>query len=143
MSQAHLQPTVVLASGIKHRDSWILEFSLTRPCRSSLCLPQTTWQNTIPYCAFNGGSDVWVDVGNKLIGVQVMQKLLGASPAETAHIGDQFLSTGNDISTRLGCATVWIASPAETESFLRILIKDLRKKSTVARTIEELHLAIE
>ena len=25
----------------------------------------------IPFCAFNGGSDVWVDVGNKLIGVKV------------------------------------------------------------------------
>ena len=25
----------------------------------------------IPFCAFNGGSDVWVDIGNKLIGVKV------------------------------------------------------------------------
>jgi len=22
---------------------------------------------TLPFCAFNGGSDVWVDVGNKVI----------------------------------------------------------------------------
>ena len=26
---------------------------------------------SFPYCAFNGGSDVWVDLGNKLVGVQV------------------------------------------------------------------------
>lgn len=26
---------------------------------------------SIPFCAFNGGSDVWVDIGNKLIGVKV------------------------------------------------------------------------
>lgn len=25
----------------------------------------------IPYCAFNGGSDVWVDVGNKAMALQV------------------------------------------------------------------------
>ncbi|KAJ3345828.1 IMP 5'-nucleotidase, partial [Kappamyces sp. JEL0680] len=25
----------------------------------------------VPFCAFNGGSDVWVDIGNKLIGVKV------------------------------------------------------------------------
>jgi IMP and pyridine-specific 5'-nucleotidase len=37
---------------------------------------------------------VWVDVGNKLIGVQVMQKWLGAGPGETLHVGDQFLGTG-------------------------------------------------
>lgn len=37
---------------------------------------------------------VWVDIGNKQIGVNVMQKVLGAGPHETLHVGDQFLSTG-------------------------------------------------
>ncbi len=27
---------------------------------------------TIPFCAFNGGNDVWIDIGNKLIGVKVL-----------------------------------------------------------------------
>ena len=43
----------------------------------------------IPFCAFNGGSDVWVDIGNKLIGVQILQNYLNAKPGETFHIGDQ------------------------------------------------------
>jgi len=50
---------------------------------------------TIPFCAFNGGSDVWVDIGNKLYGVQCLQKFFKVGPAETIHIGDQFLSIGN------------------------------------------------
>ena len=49
----------------------------------------------IPFCAFNGGSDVWVDVGNKLYGVQCLQKYFGADVSETIHVGDQFLSIGN------------------------------------------------
>lgn len=31
---------------------------------------------SIPFCAFNGGSDVWVDIGNKLIGVKVCDHVL-------------------------------------------------------------------
>ena len=30
-------------------------------------------QLAIPFCAFNGGNDVWVDIGNKLIGVKVCE----------------------------------------------------------------------
>ena len=40
---------------------------------------------SIPYCAFNGGSDAWVDVGNKRVGVQVLQAYLGIEPAETVR----------------------------------------------------------
>ena len=43
----------------------------------------------IPYCAFNGGRDVWVDVGNKRVGVEVLTSYLGISLKETLHIGDQ------------------------------------------------------
>ncbi|CAG8807016.1 13018_t:CDS:2, partial [Dentiscutata erythropus] len=46
-------------------------------------------QHSLPFCAFNGGSDVWVDIGNKLIGVRILQNFLGATPAETLHVGDQ------------------------------------------------------
>jgi IMP and pyridine-specific 5'-nucleotidase len=41
----------------------------------------------IPYCAFNGGTDCWVDVGNKRVGVQILQSYLGVAQAETLHIG--------------------------------------------------------
>lgn len=76
------------------------------------------------YCVFNGGRDVWVDIGNKLIGVQYLQRLLKSEPEHTLHVGDQFLSTGNDIATRSACATIWIVSPIETEQILSQLIAD-------------------
>ncbi|KAJ3313729.1 IMP 5'-nucleotidase [Boothiomyces sp. JEL0838] len=76
------------------------------------------FSNTIPYCAFNGGSDVWVDIGNKLIGVKVLQELLKTEGHETLHVGDQFLSTGNDIATRNCCCTIWITNPEETQDVL-------------------------
>jgi IMP and pyridine-specific 5'-nucleotidase len=41
----------------------------------------------LPFCAFNGGRDAWVDVGNKRVGVQVLQSYLGIPPEETLHIG--------------------------------------------------------
>jgi IMP and pyridine-specific 5'-nucleotidase len=41
----------------------------------------------LPYCAFNGGTDAWVDVGNKRVGVQVLQSYVGVAVAETLHIG--------------------------------------------------------
>ncbi|KAJ1822408.1 IMP 5'-nucleotidase [Coemansia sp. RSA 2599] len=72
----------------------------------------------IPFCAFNGGNDCWVDIGNKLIGVSILQKLLGSVPQTTLHVGDQFLSTGNDISTRTACCTCWIINPQETHALL-------------------------
>ncbi|OZJ04423.1 hypothetical protein BZG36_02921 [Bifiguratus adelaidae] len=81
----------------------------------------------LPFCAFNGGSDVWVDIGNKLIGVQILQDYLGADPARTLHVGDQFLSTGNDYATRASCCTLWIISPAETQQVLKELNQLLRR----------------
>ncbi|KAI7816809.1 IMP-specific 5-nucleotidase [Gamsiella multidivaricata] len=75
----------------------------------------------IPFCVFNGGNDVFVDIGNKLIGVQVLQTYLGAAPDATIHVGDQFLSTGNDFATRSSCCTLWIVNPEETENVLKEL----------------------
>ncbi|GJJ72621.1 IMP and pyridine-specific 5'-nucleotidase [Entomortierella parvispora] len=75
----------------------------------------------IPFCVFNGGNDVFVDIGNKLIGVQVLQNYLGAAPDATIHVGDQFLSTGNDFATRSSCCTLWIVNPEETQDVLKEL----------------------
>jgi IMP and pyridine-specific 5'-nucleotidase len=41
----------------------------------------------IPFCAFNGGRDIWVDVGNKRVGVEVLGAYMGVDPKETLHIG--------------------------------------------------------
>ncbi|KAL9122117.1 MAG: hypothetical protein Q9187_001326 [Circinaria calcarea] len=74
----------------------------------------------IPFCAFNGGNDVFVDIGDKSLGVLCSQKYLGGiEGGKTLHIGDQFLSAGaNDFKARLACTTAWIANPAETVQLL-------------------------
>ncbi|KAM3586703.1 IMP 5'-nucleotidase [Umbelopsis sp. WA50703] len=85
-------------------------------------------QAALPFCCFNGGSDVWLDIGNKLIGVQMLQAYLNAKPEETLHVGDQFLSTGNDYATRSSCCTLWIINPQETQEALVQLTDILEKQ---------------
>lgn len=49
---------------------------------------QTELENSkinLPFCAFNGGRDAWVDVGNKRVGVQVLQSYLGIPPGTLAQ----------------------------------------------------------
>lgn len=74
----------------------------------------------LPFCAFNGGNDIFVDIGDKQYGVMACQKLFeGIEGGKTLHVGDQFLSAGaNDFKARLACTTAWIASPAETVQLL-------------------------
>ncbi|KAH0602260.1 uncharacterized protein H6S33_000627 [Morchella sextelata] len=74
----------------------------------------------LPFCAFNGGNDVFVDIGDKRLGVLCCQRFFGEiKGSETLHIGDQFLSAGhNDFKARMAGTTVWVANPAETVSSL-------------------------
>jgi IMP and pyridine-specific 5'-nucleotidase len=77
----------------------------------------------LPFCAFNGGNDVFVDIGDKSWGVQVCQKFFGRGEdilgERTLHVGDQFLSAGsNDFKARAVGTTAWIANPAETVELL-------------------------
>lgn len=89
-------------------------------------------------CAFNGGADVWVDIGDKALGVASLQQYLcrfhgqdnicPISKSESLHIGDQFASVGaNDFKARLSACTVWIANPRETRKILHFLIDSLNK----------------
>jgi IMP and pyridine-specific 5'-nucleotidase len=80
----------------------------------------------LPFCAFNGGSDVFVDVGNKSIGLGALMKYLGKWPHETMHVGDRFTVSGNDSATRSQCSILWVANPEETAFFTRLLLKDIR-----------------
>ncbi|KAK6204893.1 IMP 5'-nucleotidase [Scheffersomyces amazonensis] len=99
-------------------------------------------KNGIRVCAFNGGSDVWVDIGDKSLGVEALQRYLCQSideddylhnvcpilKSESLHIGDQFASLGaNDFKARLSACTVWIANPRETVAILDDLINYLEK----------------
>ncbi|KAK5998969.1 IMP-specific 5'-nucleotidase 1 [Cladobotryum mycophilum] len=98
----------------------------------------------VPFCAFNGGRDVFVDIGDKSWGVTVCQQWFGRRNAgstgtdalstaikgeNTLHVGDQFLSAGsNDFKARSVGTTAWIASPAETVELLDELADLMQKK---------------
>ncbi|KAK9332105.1 IMP-specific 5-nucleotidase [Lipomyces starkeyi] len=86
----------------------------------------------INFCAFNGGSDVWVDIGDKRLGVKALQRYLGQiSGRQTLHVGDQFASIGaNDFKARLAACTVWVADPSETEDALQELCGYIDKYAT-------------
>jgi IMP and pyridine-specific 5'-nucleotidase len=79
----------------------------------------------IPYCVFNGGRDAWVDIGNKKVGVEVLQAVFGLSPSNCLHVGDQFLHTGNDFAAREICPCIWITSPLETEKILEHILRNM------------------
>ncbi|KAK4125101.1 imp-specific 5'-nucleotidase-like protein [Parathielavia appendiculata] len=90
----------------------------------------------VPFCAFNGGRDVFVDIGDKSWGVTVCQRWFGTSAPggaikgdNTLHVGDQFLSAGaNDFRARSVGTTAWIASPGETVELLDELAELMEKK---------------
>lgn len=104
----------------------------------------------VPFCAFNGGRDVFVDIGDKSWGVTVCQRWFAAGGGNgngggpggdgiaggvaipggnTLHVGDQFLSAGaNDFRARSVGTTAWIASPAETVDLLDELAELMGKK---------------
>ena len=101
----------------------------------------------IPFCAFNGGNDVFVDIGDKSWGVCVCQEYFGSSAGgagggkgetirgdRTLHVGDQFLSAGsNDFKARVVGTTAWIASPAETVDLLQELGSLIAKGGNTAQ----------
>lgn len=79
---------------------------------------------TIPTCCFNGGNDVWCDIGNKAVGVLSLQARLGVQPAQCLHVGDQFsTSIGNDFAARNASPTLWVAGPKETQHVLKQLLE--------------------
>ncbi|GIL80770.1 hypothetical protein Vretimale_9127 [Volvox reticuliferus] len=88
---------------------------------------QTQLVAKVPFCAFNGGNDVFVDVGNKLLGLEALMKYLRVTPPEVLHVGDRFTDSGNDVATRDICSVLWVANPEETGFFIKMLLKDIRK----------------
>ena len=80
----------------------------------------------VPFCAFNGGNDVFVDVGNKSLGLDALMRYVGASRHEVLHVGDRFTQSGNDSATRDVCSILWVANPEETGFFMKALLRDIR-----------------
>lgn len=96
---------------------------LTRECLEEVVIAtqRTTSHHPIaekiPFCCFNGGSDVWVDVGDKSLGVSVLQRYFQNSAVveddikiwggNTLHVGDQFMSLGgNDFKAVLSLGDI-------------------------------------
>mmetsp|Transcript_15223 Transcript_15223/g.22266 ORF Transcript_15223/g.22266 Transcript_15223/m.22266 type:complete len:410 (+) Transcript_15223:112-1341(+) len=78
----------------------------------------------VPFCAFNGNRDVWVDVGDKRYGIQALLEYLGVSGEATCHLGDRFTNTGNDKSSRGVAMTIWVTNPTETEEYLHLFLTE-------------------
>lgn len=60
---------------------------------------QTQLVAKVPFCAFNGGNDVFVDVGNKLLGLEALMKYLQVSPPEVGRI-----TSGWEVQDRRGAS---------------------------------------
>mmetsp|Transcript_13543 Transcript_13543/g.37499 ORF Transcript_13543/g.37499 Transcript_13543/m.37499 type:complete len:301 (-) Transcript_13543:37-939(-) len=79
----------------------------------------------LPYCAFNGNRDVWVDVGDKRHGILALQGFLGVSAEATCHMGDRMTNTGNDKRARDVAMTVWVTNPDETCDYLELFLTEM------------------
>jgi IMP and pyridine-specific 5'-nucleotidase len=90
---------------------------------------QAQLESHMPFCAFNGGNDVFVDVGNKSLGLEALMAYVGASPSEALHVGDRFTQSGNDSATRDCCSIIWVANPEETDFFIKQLLGDVRRRN--------------
>lgn len=92
----------------------------------------------IPFTVFNGGADVFLDIGDKSLGVQACQKWFGGvKPSETLHVGDQFLSGGgNDFKARGACCCAWIASPTETVALLDEMVELAKESQHTASNVD-------
>lgn len=104
----------------------------------SLTLQHELRHFRVPFCAFNGGNDVWVDIGHKALGIQALQKyvfrflpqelrdseeLRNIQGQECLHVGDRFTRTGNDTRSRDAATTIWISNPQETVHIMTELLQ--------------------
>ena len=141
IARESLEETVLVVQRILELSSLGIEASHTSPAQpmpspaaAAAAAAAPPRKAPVPFCAFNGGRDVFVDIGDKSWGVTVCQQWFGrhgrAIRAEnTLHVGDQFLSAGsNDFKARSVGTTAWIASPAETVELLDELADLMQKK---------------
>mmetsp|Transcript_168255 Transcript_168255/g.540559 ORF Transcript_168255/g.540559 Transcript_168255/m.540559 type:complete len:165 (-) Transcript_168255:123-617(-) len=112
-------------TGAKRRSTAFFLDELALLARAAVQGVQAGRPRQLPFCTFNGGSDVFVDIGSKEIGIDVLRSLVGAERAETLHVGDQFTRTGNDLLARRACGTLWVDDPAETAVVLRELLSEM------------------
>lgn len=49
--------------------------------------------------------------------------MLQVPKERTVHVGDQFLTTGNDLAARSCCPCLWVTSPVETRFVLKAMLR--------------------
>ena len=82
----------------------------------------------VPFNCFNGGLDVFVDIGSKQHGLMALQALLNVNAEHTLHVGDQFSMAGNDLLARRVSPTCWVKGPKETNTHLKWLNRFYERK---------------
>jgi hypothetical protein len=117
---------------IKRGDS--SQFTYTALEEIALGLQSALRRHPIPHCAFNGGNDVWVDVGTKALGIRAVQAFIGVRPAESVHVGDRFTRTGNDTAARQ------VTSGARARTRLRLRVCTHAHVSLFARLLLTIHV---
>lgn len=55
----------------------------------------------LPFCAFNGGGDVFVDVGNKSLGLEALMQYLKFNPSQVLTLND---TPGSSLDDQPCCA---------------------------------------
>lgn len=112
----------VLYRGKIHRSTTFLLDELALLARVAVVKVLAQRQQQLPFCTSNSGQDVFMDIGSKEIGVDLLRGLVGAKRNQTLHVGDKFSLTGNDLPARRACGTVWVDDPEETALVLRELL---------------------
>jgi len=142
VAKLHMQDTVILRKDlavglIKSEEARAKNKKLPREALDEVVLrvqshlqeAQLSGMPIGPHCAFNGGQDAWVDVGNKYCGLLTLQSFLSIAPEQCLHVGDQFTQVGNDFATREAVPTIWVHTPEETGRVIKELVARTRKPS--------------
>eukprot|EP00123_Amoebidium_parasiticum_P013581 comp22041_c3_seq1/m.32012 comp22041_c3_seq1/g.32012 ORF comp22041_c3_seq1/g.32012 comp22041_c3_seq1/m.32012 type:complete len:499 (-) comp22041_c3_seq1:163-1659(-) len=88
----------------------------------------------VAFSVTSGGKDVWVDVGNKPLGIQMLENYTGSSPATTLHFGDLFAADATSCE-RITCCTAWVQSTSETDDLLGILLAAMAGRDVLAEEL--------
>ena len=115
----------LLYTGKYHRTTAYFLDELALKARDAVKRVQKRAAQYLPFCTFNGGRDVFVDVGTKELGIDLLRRLVKASRAETLHVGDQFSRTGNDLLARKAAGTLWVDDETETCVLLKGLLESM------------------
>lgn len=113
----------ILYEGKVHKSTAYFLDELALLARDAVKRAQHRGDQDLPFCTFNGGRDVFVDVGTKKVGIDTLRALVGASRSQTLHVGDQFTRTGNDLLARRACGTLWVDDPQETAVLMSSLLE--------------------